>query len=155
MSPTKYIKIKTWYNELVIDIYLGTPSKTEIGLQSKIEFVLFLLIFSDICSASYLKIEWMACLKIAGSLFSRVSQPKSLTFSPNFSSSSHFQRSRARILAASMSNGAGNGVVRFKISPSTDFVIQKGDITHWFIDGSSDAIVGDTLSPPFILQISI
>ncbi|XP_022146875.1 uncharacterized protein LOC111015968 [Momordica charantia] len=83
----------------------------------------------------------MACLKIAGSLFSRVSQPKSLTFSPNFSSSSHFQRSRARILAASMSNGAGNGVVRFKISPSTDFVIQKGDITHWFIDGSSDAIV--------------
>ncbi|PSR93255.1 Macro domain-containing protein [Actinidia chinensis var. chinensis] len=43
------------------------------------------------------------------------------------------------------SNGGGgwdaHGVVRFPLSPSSALIIQKGDITLWFADGSSDAIV--------------
>ncbi|OIW20025.1 hypothetical protein TanjilG_31943 [Lupinus angustifolius] len=42
--------------------------------------------------------------------------------------------------ASTLSNG-NNGAVRFPLSPSSTLVIQKGDITKWFIDGSSDAIV--------------
>ncbi|CAL0319634.1 unnamed protein product [Lupinus luteus] len=42
--------------------------------------------------------------------------------------------------ASTLSNG-NNGAVRFSLSPSSTLVIQKGDITKWFIDGSSDAIV--------------
>ncbi|CAB4271063.1 unnamed protein product [Prunus armeniaca] len=38
-----------------------------------------------------------------------------------------------------MSNG--EGAVRFPLSASSTLVIQKGDITKWFIDGSTDAIV--------------
>ncbi|KAL1337441.1 hypothetical protein HN51_032110 [Arachis hypogaea] len=38
------------------------------------------------------------------------------------------------------SNGESS-VVRFPLSPSSSLVIQKGDITKWSIDGSSDAIV--------------
>ncbi|XP_027343925.1 uncharacterized protein LOC113856338 [Abrus precatorius] len=41
---------------------------------------------------------------------------------------------------ARLSSGGG-GVVRFPLSASTSMVIQKGDITKWFIDGSTDAIV--------------
>ncbi|XP_015877540.3 uncharacterized protein LOC107413979 isoform X1 [Ziziphus jujuba] len=37
--------------------------------------------------------------------------------------------------------GRGNGVLRFPLSPTCDFVIQRGDITKWFVDGSTDAIV--------------
>jgi len=42
-----------------------------------------------------------------------------------------------------MSNGAeeSHRGVRFPLSPSSALVIQKGDITEWFVDGSSDAIV--------------
>lgn len=45
-----------------------------------------------------------------------------------------------------MSTGAGavedsRGLVEFPLSPSSSLKIQKGDITQWFIDGSSDAIV--------------
>lgn len=34
-----------------------------------------------------------------------------------------------------------NGVVKLALSPSSSLKIQKGDITQWSIDGSSDAIV--------------
>ncbi|XP_060675691.1 uncharacterized protein LOC107413982 isoform X2 [Ziziphus jujuba] len=34
-----------------------------------------------------------------------------------------------------------NGVVRFPLSPSYSIVIQRGDITKWFVHGSTDAIV--------------
>ncbi|MED6170692.1 hypothetical protein PIB30_033458 [Stylosanthes scabra] len=40
----------------------------------------------------------------------------------------------------SASNGESS-VVRFPLSPSSSLVIQKGDITKWSIDASSDAIV--------------
>lgn len=33
------------------------------------------------------------------------------------------------------------GTVSFKLSPSSFLKIQKGDITRWAVDGSSDAIV--------------
>jgi hypothetical protein len=38
------------------------------------------------------------------------------------------------------SNGDG-GVVRFPLSSSNALIIQRGDITKWSIDGSTDAIV--------------
>jgi O-acetyl-ADP-ribose deacetylase (regulator of RNase III) len=38
-----------------------------------------------------------------------------------------------------MSNGEEEGC--FRLSPSSILKIQKGDITDWFVDGSSDAIV--------------
>ncbi|XP_047151405.1 macro domain-containing protein XCC3184-like isoform X2 [Vigna umbellata] len=46
----------------------------------------------------------------------------------------------AAAAAARVSNGGG-GVVRFPLSASSALVIQKGDITKWSIDGSTDAIV--------------
>ncbi|GAB4827694.1 hypothetical protein Ancab_034580 [Ancistrocladus abbreviatus] len=46
---------------------------------------------------------------------------------------------------SNMSSGAdGNesrGLVQFVLSPSSVLKIQKGDITQWFVDGKSDAIV--------------
>ncbi|KVI04816.1 uncharacterized protein LOC112524703 [Cynara cardunculus var. scolymus] len=36
---------------------------------------------------------------------------------------------------------AGKRVAHFNLSPTSALKIQKGDITRWFIDGSSDAIV--------------
>ncbi|XAR71867.1 hypothetical protein NMG60_11018308 [Bertholletia excelsa] len=45
---------------------------------------------------------------------------------------------------STMSNGGGeggSGVVQFPLSPSSFLKIQKGDITQWSVDGSSDAIV--------------
>ena len=47
-----------------------------------------------------------------------------------------------------VSNGReveGQGVVAFPLSPASVLKIQKGDITRWSVDGSSDAIV--SLSP--------
>lgn len=41
---------------------------------------------------------------------------------------------------STVSNG-GDGVFRFPLSPSSTLCIQKGDITRWFVDGSTDAIV--------------
>ncbi|KAF4373413.1 hypothetical protein G4B88_011682 [Cannabis sativa] len=38
-------------------------------------------------------------------------------------------------------DGAGAGVARFPLSASTSLVIQRGDLTKWFIDGTTDAIV--------------
>jgi len=49
--------------------------------------------------------------------------------------------SMARASGVSTISNGGDGVVRFPLSPSSSLVIQKGDITRWFIDGSTDAIV--------------
>lgn len=43
-----------------------------------------------------------------------------------------------------LNGGRGDRVVRFQLSPSSAMVIQKGDITQWSIDSSSDAIVNPT-----------
>lgn len=48
-----------------------------------------------------------------------------------------------RIRVSAMSTGAG--LVEFSLSPTSSLKIQKGDITQWSVDGSSDAIV--TFSP--------
>lgn len=40
---------------------------------------------------------------------------------------------------STMSNGGEEGY--FWLSPSSAMKIQKGDITQWFVDGCSDAIV--------------
>lgn len=58
----------------------------------------------------------------------------------SLSASSILCRMDATANASSLSNG-GDGVVRFPLSPSNALIIQKGDITKWYIDGSSDAIV--------------
>ncbi|XP_052184732.1 uncharacterized protein LOC127796580 [Diospyros lotus] len=52
-------------------------------------------------------------------------------------------RSSASRVLATMSNERAQtqGLVHFKLSPTCDLKIQKGDITKWFVDGSSDAIV--------------
>lgn len=46
----------------------------------------------------------------------------------------------ARVSTSTMATAA-NDVVRFPLSPSNALVIQKGDITKWSVDASSDAIV--------------
>ncbi|XP_024026024.1 uncharacterized protein LOC112092931 [Morus notabilis] len=49
-----------------------------------------------------------------------------------------------RFLRASMdasSRASSGGVVRFPLSSTSSLVIQRGDITKWFVDGSTDAIV--------------
>lgn len=43
------------------------------------------------------------------------------------------------VRVSTMSNGTEE--IRFPLSPSSALVIHKGDITKWFVDGSSDAIV--------------
>lgn len=90
---------------------------------------------------------WRNSVAVGSSILRRVSlsQFQSFTVSSNLSFSPHFLRSTARTFAVSMANESGSGVVRFRVSPSTACVIQKGDITKWFIDGSSDAIVGDSI----------
>lgn len=50
---------------------------------------------------------------------------------------------RCSVKLSTMSNG--EGAVRFPLSASSTLVIQKGDITKWFIDGSTDAIVSPSL----------
>lgn len=35
----------------------------------------------------------------------------------------------------------GQGAARFPLSDSSTLVLQMGDITKWFVDGSTDAIV--------------
>lgn len=48
-----------------------------------------------------------------------------------------------------MSTGAG--LVEFPLSPTSCLKIQKGDITQWSVDGSSDAIVTLSFSPSLSL----
>ncbi|XP_014502501.1 uncharacterized protein LOC106762897 isoform X1 [Vigna radiata var. radiata] len=66
-----------------------------------------------------------------------------LKFGVNSKSKHNLRRFRVYAMAAAaarVSNGGG-GVVRFPLSASSALVIQKGDITKWSIDGSTDAIV--------------
>ncbi|XP_050387712.1 uncharacterized protein LOC126804005 [Argentina anserina] len=46
---------------------------------------------------------------------------------------------RARVRVSTMASG--EGAVRFALSEKSTLVIQMGDITKWFVDGSTDAIV--------------
>ena len=55
--------------------------------------------------------------------------------------------------AARVSNEGGDGVVRFPLSPSAALVIQKGDITKWFVDSKTDAIVSASLSLSLSLSL--
>ncbi|CAO2820756.1 unnamed protein product [Amaranthus hypochondriacus] len=75
-----------------------------------------------------------------------------LRTSPSFSTFLHFPLSasiassaifsKARVLAMSTASGDNIfGLVQFPLSPSSFLNIQKGDITQWSVDGSSDAIV--------------
>ena len=57
--------------------------------------------------------------------------------------------------AARVSNEGGDGVVRFPLSPSAALVIQKGDITTWFVDSKTDAIVSASLSLSLSLSLSV
>ncbi|KAK2637211.1 hypothetical protein Ddye_032003 [Dipteronia dyeriana] len=62
------------------------------------------------------------------------------TFKILASSSSSYPKSQSRTLAMSLSSNAGGG--GFKLSKSSVLKIKKGDITQWFIYGSSsDSIV--------------
>lgn len=61
-------------------------------------------------------------------------------------SSPPFLMAAATSSTARVSNGGGDGVVRFPLSPSAALVIQKGDITKWFVDSKTDAIVSASLS---------
>lgn len=54
-----------------------------------------------------------------------------------------------RIRVSAMSTGAG--LIEFPLSPTSSLKIQKGDITQWFVDGSSDAIV--TLSVSLAVSV--
>jgi len=69
-----------------------------------------------------------------------------LKFGSNSKSEHNLRRFRVCAMdaaaSARVSNGGG-GVVRFPLSASSALVIQKGDITKWSIDGSTDAIVCD------------
>ncbi|KAM4093648.1 hypothetical protein ACJW30_06G132500 [Castanea mollissima] len=56
-------------------------------------------------------------------------------------SSPPFLMAAATSSTARVSNEGGDGVVRFPLSPSAALVIQKGDITKWFVDSKTDAIV--------------
>lgn len=48
---------------------------------------------------------------------------------------------RARVRVWSGMAGGGGAVDRFELSPSSVLKLQKGDITVWSVDGSTDAIV--------------
>ncbi|XP_054797988.1 uncharacterized protein LOC129303022 [Prosopis cineraria] len=56
------------------------------------------------------------------------------------SSSTVLNRMDDTARVSTLSSG-GDDVLRFPLSPSNALVIQKGDITKWSINGSSDAIV--------------
>ncbi|RWV89801.1 hypothetical protein GW17_00048033 [Ensete ventricosum] len=67
------------------------------------------------------------------------------------------ERGSASKAGISVSSGGGSGHT-FPISPSTVLKIQKGDITVWSVDGSTDAIVSSRIpSLPvwFIISIGI
>ncbi|KAL3524055.1 hypothetical protein ACH5RR_016889 [Cinchona calisaya] len=72
------------------------------------------------------------------SVIFRMNQSRSVANGGGFSSS-------ASVLT--LSNGGDKsssntgGIVSFQLSPSSSLKIQKGDITEWSVDGSSDAIV--------------
>ncbi|KAL7214636.1 hypothetical protein ACSBR1_026930 [Camellia fascicularis] len=51
------------------------------------------------------------------------------------------ESSSARVSAMSNGGDASQRIVHFPLSPSSALKIQMGDITRWFVDGSSDSIV--------------
>ncbi|XP_062092428.1 uncharacterized protein LOC133798225 [Humulus lupulus] len=56
----------------------------------------------------------------------------------------HLRSHRFRKLSmdtAGAGPGASDGVARFPLSASSSLVIQRGDLTKWFVDGTTDAIV--------------
>ncbi|KAG4954245.1 hypothetical protein AAZX31_14G130100 [Glycine max] len=71
-----------------------------------------------------------------------------LKFGWNTTSKGNLSLRRFRLCASAMDAAAtvgrvsnGGGVVRFPLSASSALFMQKGDITKWSIDGSTDAIV--------------
>ncbi|MCD7464652.1 hypothetical protein HAX54_053185 [Datura stramonium] len=48
---------------------------------------------------------------------------------------------RRSIISGVSTMASGEGSVTFQLTPSSLLKIQKGDITQWSVDGSSDAIV--------------
>lgn len=52
----------------------------------------------------------------------------------------------ARFSTMSKGGGSNREMVSFQLSPASFIKIQKGDITQWSVDGSSDAIVCFVLS---------
>ncbi|XP_042968900.1 macro domain-containing protein XCC3184 isoform X3 [Carya illinoinensis] len=63
-----------------------------------------------------------------------------LPTSLQLSSPQAMEAASASSRVSAVSNGGG-GLTRFPLSPSNDLVIQKGDITQWFVNGATDAIV--------------
>ncbi|CAA2965944.1 Hypothetical predicted protein [Olea europaea subsp. europaea] len=68
------------------------------------------------------------------------------TFLRSFSFTGHCLangRGKFSVRLSAMSNAGGDGhqLLQFQLSPSNLLKIQKGDITQWSVDGSSDAIV--------------
>ncbi|XP_022874651.1 uncharacterized protein LOC111393374 isoform X2 [Olea europaea var. sylvestris] len=68
------------------------------------------------------------------------------TFLRPFSFTGHClanDRGKFSVRLSAMSNAGGDGhqLLQFQLSPSNLLKIQKGDITQWSVDGSSDAIV--------------
>lgn len=55
---------------------------------------------------------------------------------------------RPRVSTAA-AGGLGGGEC-FEVSPSSVLKLQKGDITKWFVDGSTDAIVSSRLPSLFV-----
>nr|ADN33717.1 appr-1-p processing enzyme family protein [Cucumis melo subsp. melo] len=89
---------------------------------------------------------WQNSVSVGISLLRRVSPLhfQSFTLSSNLSFSPHFPRSTPRTFAVSMANESRSGVVGFKVSPSTDCVIQKEGVekeeglskNYYQVDGS-------------------
>ncbi|XP_021758208.1 uncharacterized protein LOC110723185 [Chenopodium quinoa] len=70
------------------------------------------------------------------------SSSRSPTFFPNFNQPSNFPAFFSKIRVSAMSTAANSGNSKeFALSSSSRLKIQKGDITQWSVDGSSDAIV--------------
>ena len=91
----------------------------------------------------------MTSILSRGSLLLRRTTPLNHSPFPN-----HLRRlvSSHRTLRASMADA--NGLVRFPLSSTSSLVIQRGDLTKWFVDGSSDAIVS-TSSLSLSLSLSL
>ena len=71
------------------------------------------------------------------------------------SSNANLRSCRAFGMDAASARASSNGcvgVVRFPLATSSALVIQKGDITKWSIDGSTDAIVCKKLLSLFVLE---
>lgn len=88
------------------------------------------------------------------SVFSTSLKPLELNSSASFTLLHTLDRRSSPTAVARMSTlggrGAGKGVVHFPLSSSSTLIIQKGDITKWSVDGSTDAIVRTIILSPSI-----